>query len=154
MIWNGAGKTQHDNAVDTNKIANKALSIVLQRAVVSGPSSTGPLAILNEWLLFEGPRGQPAGCRPEKEAWRERIDTKERTIDNAPWPKVSIKLSKLDGMECEYKNDGQSPGALWCKERIKPIRCYEDKAKKDKSPLTCVQGSFGTERRATAYCEW
>jgi hypothetical protein len=152
MIWNGAGQSEHDSAVPTGA-GTRALSIVLQRTATGAPSS-GPMTYKNEWLFFQGAKGVPAACRQEGEGWKEKFGTSGDAINKAPWPTISMKLSKLHGKECEYKNNGQNPGALWCKGRPVPINCHEDQAKKNKATLVCVQGSYGIERRPTAYCEW
>jgi hypothetical protein len=74
-------------------------------------------------------------------------------IFNAPWP-ISTQPLKIDNMECEYKNNGENPGALWCKGRKDAISCYEEHAKKDKQPMYCGNGDGEIARRLMAYCEW
>ncbi|KAF2274042.1 uncharacterized protein EI97DRAFT_444332 [Westerdykella ornata] len=47
-----------------------------------------------------------------------------RNTDNPPWPGGSFQL-KIEGEECEYKNDGTNSGRLFCPKR--EISCEENK---------------------------
>jgi hypothetical protein len=175
-IWNGAGENEHRSAgADgvSNPIAppstisnpspstpqpaqaSKALSVILQRTLIGerGPWVTSP-NYENKWLFYETDRGVPPGCKPEKDArTNPKAGDDGKMIMNAPWPSITQPLH-IDGMDCQYMNNGQNPGALWCNGRNDAITCYEENAKKEEQPTYCVNGSGEMARRPTAYCEW
>jgi hypothetical protein len=135
--------------------ASKALSVILQRTLIGerGPWVTSP-NYENKWLFYETDRGVPPGCKPEKDSRaNQKAGDDGKMIMNAPWPSITQPLH-IDGMDCQYMNNGQNPGALWCNGRNGAITCYEENAKKEEQPTYCVNGSGEMARRPTAYCEW
>jgi hypothetical protein len=173
MIWNGAGEKEHQSAgadgVSTEPPKpsapptppspppaqpSKALAVILQRELISDYQYVTSPIYKNRWLFYETDRGVAPGCRDEKDALANaEVGRDSKMIFNAPWPSITQPV-KVDNMECEYKNNGQNPGALWCKGRNDAITCYEDQAKKDKDPTYCRNGPGEIARRPTAYCEW
>jgi hypothetical protein len=168
MIWNGAGEREHQSAgadgVDAEPPtppspppaqASKALAVILQRELISPAVSSGfSLIYKNRWLFYQTDRGVPIGCMDEKDALANaKVGGDAKMIFNAPWPSITQSL-KIDNMECEYKNNGENPGVLWCKGRKDANTCYEEHAKKDKDPKYCRNGDGEIARRPTAYCEW
>jgi hypothetical protein len=177
MIWNGAGENEHrsasGNSISTPSAApeptvkptpsasslpkpTKALSVILQRQNV-GQFTFGTFDrnYENKWLFFETDVGVAPGCRLEKESLANpEAGIGAQMIYDAPWPSITQSL-KIDGMECEYKNDGQNPGALWCQGRKEAITCYEEKAKASgEEPAFCSNdGSSERRRKPIAYCE-
>lgn len=165
LIWNGATKEDHNIAGDGDdsdpetpssppppspppeKPKTKALSIILQNEINVGN--------VNKWLFFITDRGVSPLCKAEKDALK-AFDAKDGStlVDEAPWPGGEYKL-KIDGLgDCEYKNSGSDPGALWCSG--KAISCREEdmKAKGEGGTKACATGDLLIQQHPIAYCEW
>lgn len=134
----------------------KSLSI----AMVSGVNSHAGWAVVDStWNFFTTPVGKAVGSCGETEG--EKLTPEEGSTsvkvppevagntDNPPWPGGSFKL-KIEGEECEYKNDYTNPGRLFCPKR--EISCVEDgmKSKKEGS-LRCGDRVFF---HAVVYCDF
>jgi hypothetical protein len=165
LIWNGATKEDHDSAGDGDDSDSKsrlsppspptspeapktkALSIVLQNEINVGNE--------NKWLFFVVDRGVSPLCKKENDALA-AFNAKDSPtlVDEAPWPGGVYKL-KIQGLgDCEYKNSGNDPGALWCSG--KAISCNEEnmKSKGEKGTKTCATGDLSIQHHPIAYCEW
>jgi hypothetical protein len=120
------------------------------------PEPTGPtkqLAVLSsfvvgaptlDWLFLEADFEQGVGCREDL----------LRPFDTEPWnfsgngaqagstfPGGTRDLGlTIDGQKCQYKNDGDDPGALWCGERV--IGCKNDPADKDPEDANSDKGNY------------
>ena len=120
------------------------------------PEPTGPtkqLAVLSsfvvgaptlDWLFLETDFEQGVGCREDF----------LRPFDTEPWdfsgngaqagstfPGGTRELDlTIDGQKCEYRNDGDDPGALWCGERV--IGCKNDPADKDPEDASSDKGNY------------
>ena len=165
MIWNGAGEQDHKNAGANGLLPNgnpatppqtqpppapkktKALSIILQNIITEIDNT-------NNWLFLLTDQGQSALCSNDKNnkpVLTTPAGGDPSMVDNPPWPGGSYPF-KIDGMDCEYKNDGQNAGALWCKEKNgQAISCYADEMKDKKEDKTC---DIGVYEHAVVYCEW
>jgi hypothetical protein len=160
VIWNGATKEDH-KSVGANQEnppspqpsppapapPTKAISIILQNYI-------DEVANTNSWLFFTTSIGVSVLCRSEKDAISQ-VPTADdpAMVDNSPWPTGTFPL-RLDGMDCEYKNDGTNPGALWCKGRDGPIGCKEDDLRWSKKGKECDSGLWSITQHPVAFCEW
>lgn len=155
MIWNGAGPEDHKNAgaklplvTDPSGVPKtKALSIILQNLITEADNT-------NNWLFRLTNQGQSALCRNDKNnspVLTAPAKGDPSTVELPPWPGGSFPLA-IDGMHCEYKNNGDNAGALWCEEKNgQPIACYEEEMKAKKGSKEC---DLGVYEHAVAYCEW
>jgi hypothetical protein len=166
MIWNGATKEDHDNAKETNAVPQpsspsnvppppppkktKALSVILQNYI-------DEITNENTWLFFATDPGVSALCRNEKDAVAKfPAGGGASMIDNPPWPGGTFKVT-IDGMKCEYKNDGSNPGALWCDGRDNAISCQvkDSKDKGKKGTKDCgLKIIWSLEQHPVVFCEW
>ncbi|PVH92050.1 hypothetical protein DM02DRAFT_701765 [Periconia macrospinosa] len=119
---------------------------------------SGGATVDSTWNFFTTPVGKAVGSCGETEGEKlipEEGSTNDKLpsdvagkTDNPPWPTGSFKL-KIEGQECEYKNDGSNPGRLFCPK--KEISCQEDSMKsKKEGSLRCGQGFF----HAVVYCDF
>ena len=165
MIWNGAKEEDHKSA-GANGLSStapppapppahkktKALSIIYQSYV----DELGKLS--NTWLFFETNQGVSAVCTSEDKA-KAKFPTKGdvRTVDNPPWTGGTYAVKGLDGMDCEYKNDGHDTGALWCEGRD-VISCREDaaKGKGHDGTMDCDPKAIMKihKQHPVVFCEW
>jgi hypothetical protein len=164
MIWNGAGKEDHENA-GANGLSSppppppaptKALSIILQSRSQTPIGAPYQKAINeNQWLFFTTTPGVGVICKAEFNAiHKEKIkDDSKSLVGNPPWPGGTFSL-KVDGVKCNYMNNRRNPGALWCDGRKDPIACYEDGGKSSRKGTVCNGGDFATTQHAVAYCDW
>jgi hypothetical protein len=134
----------------------KSLSI----AMVSSVNSHAGFAIVDSnWNFYTTTVGKAVGSCGETEG--EKLIPEEGSTDvklppdvagntdNPPWPWGSFKL-KVEGEECEYKNDSTNPGRLFCPKR--EISCVEDNMKsKKEGSLRCSSGVFF---HAVIYCDF
>ena len=88
---------------------NKALSIIFQHLTSSAIKMND-----KSWLFFTGDYGKSSACRDMKEAIK-RVPVLSGSVENPPWPGGTYTLNLFD-LECDYKNNGNSAGALWCNE--------------------------------------
>lgn len=63
------------------------------------------------------------------------------------WPNGVFSVRPFD-MECEYKNNNEDAGALWCKERDGPIQCRKEI---DMERKACRDRIY---HKAYVYCQW
>jgi hypothetical protein len=159
IIWNGAKEEDHKNA-GANGLSNpssppspppqapktKALSIILQNYIDESSNDM-------TWLFFATDYGASVLCHSDKKALLKTKAARATDIDNPPWPGGTYQL-KLDGMNCEYKNDGTNAGALWCKERNGPITCKADDMRAAKKSKVCDAALWRIEQHAVVACEW
>jgi len=127
----------------------KALSINLQNYI-------DQIGNVNKWFFYATDRGVSALCGKEKDAVASFLAQDGATlIDNPPWPGGTFKV-KVDGMDCEYKNDGTNAGALWCSGRG-AISCQEEhaKGKGEKGSKVCENnGDSSRSQHPVVFCEW
>jgi hypothetical protein len=163
VIWNGATKENHKNAeanqfsapapdpapsqLTTPPPPTQALSIILQNYI-------DEISNTNSWLFFFTAVGVSALCKSDKEAVLQSSTADDPAmVDNPPWPGGTFPL-KLDGMDCEYKNDGGNPGALWCNGRSDAIPCRMDLLKGVEKGKVCDQGLWTIAQHPVVLCEW
>ncbi|KAF2833771.1 hypothetical protein CC86DRAFT_389905 [Ophiobolus disseminans] len=126
---------------DTN-----AISIIYRSAFIRGTFAE------NDWYVYDTPVGVSALCKPaDQTVARWPADDGPGPAATGPnWPNGVFDIA-VDGMECQYKNNNQNPGALFCKGRSEPIRCYKD----DK--LDRREGKYCADRiyqQPYVYCQW
>ncbi|PSN67822.1 hypothetical protein BS50DRAFT_665225 [Corynespora cassiicola Philippines] len=120
----------------------KSLSIAMVSSVIS---HSGGADVDSTWNFYTTTSGKAVGSCGETDG--EKLTPEEGSSDiklppgvagnteNPPWPGGSFKL-KIEGEECEYKNDGTNPGRLFCPK--KEISCKEDSMKsKKEGSLKC-----------------
>lgn len=97
-----------------------------------------------DWLFLEADLGQGVGCR---EDFLRPFDTVPWDLsgngaeDGSTFPGGTRDLDlTIDGQKCQYKNDGDDPGALWCGER--GISCMDDPADKDPNDSNSDKGNY------------
>ncbi|KAH7347071.1 peptidase S8/S53 domain-containing protein [Pyrenochaeta sp. MPI-SDFR-AT-0127] len=164
-IWNGAGEEDHKNSGASSLLTitnpatpplqndaplppkTKALSIILQNVITEADN-------INQWLFHLTNQGQSALCRNDKNnkpVYTAPAKSDPGMVDNPPLP-GGIYPIKIDGMDCEYKNNGQNTGALWCKEKNgQAIPCNADSMMGTKEGKKC---DLGVYEHAVVYCEW
>lgn len=168
MIWNGAGKEDHESANTPNNLApfqvpapdpfpttpgpakGKALSIILQSHQIMRPNDKNT-QYQNNWLFFPTDRGKLNLCRSDSEALsKPKIEGSTKAlVDNPPSLPGSQDL-KIDGTDCTYMNNGKgNAGKLWC--GANGFDCFsETEGKKD-----CSEGSDTILwQRPIVHCEW
>ena len=114
------------------------------------PEPTGPtkqLAVLGsyvrgaptmDWLFLEADFEKGVGCR---EDFLRPFETVPWDESGTTYPGGTKELDlEIDGEVCEYRNDGDDPGALWCGERV--IGCVNDPADKDPEDATSDKGNY------------
>ena len=102
----------------------------------------------NQWFFYETPVGKSAICRPADQT----IAKFGPYIGYAEprWPAGTFPVRPF-GMDCEYKNNGQNPGALWCKGRSGPIGCKEEDRLASRNGQWCQSDVW---QLPYVYCEW
>jgi hypothetical protein len=132
MIWNGAGKEDHESAGTSNAgspnsvpapphttpgpAKGKALSIILQSMRLSQDRpKTAPF--INKWLFLSVNRGETPNCKSDGESLIKPLPSaggKEK-LPHAELPGREELHFEGSPSSCEYLNDGKSnPGKLWC----------------------------------------
>jgi hypothetical protein len=120
------------------------------------PEPTGPtkqLAVVStfvigaptlDWLFLEADYQQGVECRTD---YLRPFDTEPWDFsgngaqDGSTFPGGTRELDlTIDGQKCEYRNDGDDAGALWCGERV--IGCMNDPADKDPNDSTADKGNY------------
>lgn len=122
----------------------------------SEPVPTGPtkqLAVVSafvpfeptlDWLFLTSDYQKGVECREDF----------LRPVDTVPWetsgttaengstfPGGTRELDHvIDGQKCQYQNDGDDAGALWCGERV--ISCMDDPADKDPNNSSSDKGNY------------
>lgn len=99
----------------------------------------------NQWFFYMTPVGTSALCR-HADTTLAKFPMEGGPLFDLKWPSGTFKIQP-DGMDCEYKNDGTNPGALWCKGRA-VIGCKLE-AKRDTQ--TCMAH---VEQTPYVLCEW
>jgi hypothetical protein len=174
-IWNGATKNNHNNAVAGPYSTSNAQAP--SRAIpASGLGSLGArgkaLNVIWESVLedgefkllfFETAKGTSAACRPATDAIRSDAHKINDVVNDFKWLAGTYALSNLDGVDCDYKNDGNNPGALWCedcndtttpkdkKQKSIKISCQVDVATNNK---LCLMKDKRTWHTPVVFCEW
>lgn len=158
MIWNGAAKEDHQNAganggdvpppptqAPPPVLRNKALAIIIRNTITEADN-------INEWLFYLTNKGTSKVCDKGKPILTAKAPGGPSVADNPPWPGGTYELMDLDGMKCEYKNDGSSAGALWCDGRG-AIPCSADslRAVGEKGTKQCGLGVYD---HPVVFCEW
>jgi hypothetical protein len=137
-------------------IPGNSLSIAM---VSSVNSHAGSADVYSTWNFYTTTVGKAVGSCGETEGVKltpEEGSTKVELpaevagdTDNPPWPGGSFKLS-IEGVECEYKNDGTNPGRLFCPN--KEISCTEDSMmSKKEGALKCGDR---VSLKAVVYCDF
>ncbi|KAF1828489.1 hypothetical protein BDW02DRAFT_615419 [Decorospora gaudefroyi] len=85
------------------------------------------------WYFHVIKGGESAVCRPNDQAISSVSAWNNPSIENPPWPGGTFPLKVDELGNCEYKNDGSDPGALWCGEKAMP--CHEDESKSGSSQV-------------------
>jgi hypothetical protein len=99
----------------------------------------------NSWYFYETPVGTSALCKSADQTIA-KFDT-VGGFQEPLWPNGIFPI-KTDGMDCEYKNNDEGAGALWCQGRTEPIQCHQEVDRKAKFCLdTVLQTPY-------VYCEW
>jgi hypothetical protein len=174
MIWNRATKADHGHKNDnsdpppssptpspTKSRKNEALSIVFQHMI-------DPISNDNSWLFFKSAYGKSSVCRPYQEATK--VIPTEGDVDNPPWPGGTCSMNNLiDGVECDYLNDGSNPGALFCQNWDAPpptetegplpknrtIECKEEVRRWDHGAEICSDGGdIFVAHHPVVSCDW
>ena len=87
-------------------------------------------------------------------------------MEQPPWPGGTYTLN-LFGVECDYKNDGTSAGALYCMEELPPllptmppvmaktrrISCLSETTRWNKGEI-CERGAIEIARHKVVFCSW
>jgi hypothetical protein len=144
MIWNGATEDNHRHPqpegteyepepsdpgpTPAPELRNKVLSIIMQ-------SYIDPILSESSWQFFASDYGVSSLCHESREAVLSVTLDGSPNVNNPPWPGGGFVLPNLDGMYCDYLNDGSNPGALWCHDRTERskkvmISCREEDRKK------------------------
>jgi hypothetical protein len=132
----------------------KSLSIAMMSTIYA---HVGHAEVHSEWKFYSVTAGQavgPCGQTDGKEIipqWPSVVVVPSPAGDdpeNPPWPTGEFKLT-VEGLDCTYKNDGKSPGRLFCGGR--QIACKEDDAKSKKDGVKkCNRDYF----HAVVYCDF
>jgi hypothetical protein len=110
MISNGATKANHEGAGANTLPKTKALSVIMQ-------NFSDESHFMNTWRFHTTDIGVSAICRSDDQAVAEKLTSGDYKVDTPPWPQDTFPIT-IDGLgDCEYKNDGSNPRALWCGER-------------------------------------
>jgi hypothetical protein len=154
VVWNGAKEEDHkssgangysDSQAPTK---TKTLQVLLQNFI-------DPIGNVNAWVFYTADIGVSALCRNEKDAVGNfPAEDGAGLVDNPPWPGGSYKM-KVEGMDCEYKNNGNDAGALWCNGRD-AISCKEEEAKGkgEKGSKVCETGDTSRTQHPVVVCDW
>ncbi|KAI4635690.1 uncharacterized protein J4E87_000645 [Alternaria ethzedia] len=129
------------------------------------PEPTGPtkqLAVLGayvpgaptmDWLFLEADFEKGVECR---EDFLRPFETVPWDESGTTYPGGTKELDlEIDGEVCEYRNDGDDPGALWCGERV--IGCVNDPADKDPNDVNAEKGEYQCgdyTRQPVFVCPW
>ena len=138
---------------------NKALSIIYQHWV----DETG--SKINSWLFVPGDYGVDRVCAAEDQAQKMvSAPGDDDTVVNPPWPGGTFELNSLHGLECEYKNDGTNPGALFCQDwdsdkkgpKNRKTQCKIDPVGAVQRAENCKKGGKEKEDRChrVVTCDW
>jgi hypothetical protein len=107
-------------------------------------SSYVPGALTLDWLFLEADYEQGVECR---EDFLRPFDTVPWDLsgngaqDGSTFPVGTRDLDlTIDGEKCQYLNDGDDAGALWCGEKV--IGCMNDPADKDPNDSTADKGTY------------
>jgi len=128
---------------------SKALSIILQNYIYEAANE-------NSWLFFTTSIGVSVLCHSDKDAISKAKTADDPSlVENPPWPGGIFPL-KLDGMDCDYKNDGTNPGALWCNNGgdNKVIACQQDDLRWSGKENECETGLWHISQHPVVFCEW
>jgi hypothetical protein len=162
IIWNGAGKEQHESAgtndagspapATSGPAKGKALSIILQTSMIPAPPGRGDI-YTNNWLYFAVKRGETPHCRPDGEALvKPNAGGGIEALTNSNLKLPDHQVLHFEGTlsSCEYKNDGKgNPGKLWCGGT--GFDCFFETQEK----LDCGNGFPGTLfQQPKVHCEW
>lgn len=177
-IWNGAKKENHDSAV-AGPYGNALESAVLGIALAALPRGKALNIVWEAYfdphnsknnkfrlLFFETTKDESAECQPTSKAvWSGGRKDNDGGDKDLKWLGGTYTLNNLDGVNCEYKNDGNSAGALWCEDRHDTttprdkkqktimISCRSDEARVD-GRKPCLMPDNLTHRTTQVYCEW
>ncbi|KAH5645502.1 hypothetical protein HBI51_111200 [Parastagonospora nodorum] len=107
----------------------------------------------NDWYVYEIPVGVSALCKPEDQTVTKWTAEDGPWPSNGPdWPAGTFDIN-VDGMECQYKNDGRgNPGSLWCKGQDDPFTCYKDPKLDKREGKFCDGGRI--YQQPYVYCQW
>lgn len=177
VIWNGADEAAHghdDDEESPNNSAppqfspeppptpsrkNKALSVIFQE-YMDGVYTE------NSWLFFKSDYGTPSLCHPDVEATKTVRVGEGDVVDNPPWPGGTYEMNDLiDGVDCDYLNDGANPGSLWCQDwdaesegplpKDTEIKCKEEEQRGSYEAKVCSDGpDIRIEHHAVVTCDW
>ena len=101
--------------------------------------------------MYETPVGQSALCKPANETVAKWSAADGAFMSWPAWPSGTFDIN-VDGMECQYKNDGTNPGALWCKNQAGPFKCYKDDKLDKKDGKYCDGARI--YQQPYVYCQW
>ncbi|KAH6883067.1 peptidase S8/S53 domain-containing protein [Alternaria rosae] len=178
VIWNGADAAAHGDDGDddspndsdpppsspvpspTPSRKNKTLSIIFRKYEEQVYRE-------NSWLFFKGDYGTSSVCRPDMEATRTvLVGGDGYVVDNPPWPGGTYEMDDLiDGVNCDYLNDGTTPGSLWCQDwdaesegplpKDLEIQCKEEEVRSRSGAEVCPPGPLMfIEHHAVVTCDW
>ncbi len=152
IIWNGATENDHQSSsTDSSPQATKALSIIMQNHFLQ--DNKGVEISDNSWLFFETDKGQSALCQQETDALLRTPMDKNANVNNPPWPGGTYNL-RINDMDCQYKNNGANPGALWCNGNNVPVTCYEDSMKAQQTSQNCGGDPSTYTQHSVVYCDF
>lgn len=164
-------KLHNDHATQPGKKVRRQEDIICAPPLEEEPESepepepTGPtkqLAVLGayvpgaptmDWLFLEADYEQGVECR---EDFLRPFETVPWDESGTTYPGGTKELDlEIDGEVCEYRNDGDDPGALWCGERV--IGCLNDPADKDPNDVNAEKGEYQCgdyTRQPVFVCPW
>lgn len=140
LISNELKKTQwpapDPNLPDLPPENNKAISIMMEK---DGDKYN--------WVFYNTPRGERAGCDTDKEAVFKGPDFNNVDIDHPPNPSGDYNFNAW-GKPCKWRGNGDNPGELICNDV--PISCQ--KAADDAPTISCPNSE--KKQHEGAYCEF
>ncbi|KAF2733896.1 hypothetical protein EJ04DRAFT_564753 [Polyplosphaeria fusca] len=135
------GTDDFDDEVEDPPADTNAINIILRQ-------ETTETLYPSAWYFYDTPVGESALCKPEDGAiGKFDIDSIVPGTE-PPWPN-GIYSIKTGGMNCEYKNNNEDAGALWCEGRDGPIGCKKEN--------DYGKGKFCSDRifqTPYVYCQW
>jgi hypothetical protein len=130
---------------------------VLNVAYRCGRENSGN-QVFEAWAFYTTTQGTNAACNKGQGIQEYHIGRTKRGCNKEPptWPGGDWAIKPYGG-ECRYMDNGENPGALWCKDAggnlVKTANCNRE-AKADQKKERWVHCGGGWWEMPIVYCEW